>query len=68
MTKVLFVDDDANLLASLRRQIHRMRPDWVVQTAESGNDALHAIGETSFDVVVTDMSMPECRASNWSGP
>jgi DNA-binding NtrC family response regulator len=58
MIKVLFVDDDENLLASLRRQVRRMRPEWDVQTAVSGAEALTFEDKMAFDVVVTDMSMP----------
>jgi DNA-binding NarL/FixJ family response regulator len=58
MTTVLFVDDDKNQLASLRRQVRRMRPEWKIFTAISGADALVVENRTACDVVVTDMSMP----------
>ena len=58
MTKVLFVDDDENLLASLLRRVRRGRPEWDVRTVTSGAGALDLQDQMGFDVIVTDMSMP----------
>lgn len=55
--RVLFVDDDPLLLASLRRQFRRRLE---LDTAESGEEGLRAIRERGpFAVVVTDYTMPE---------
>jgi response regulator RpfG family c-di-GMP phosphodiesterase len=54
--KILFVDDDTNILAGFRRQL---RNDYSVETANSGQeglDVLSAIGP--FAVVVADFRMP----------
>lgn len=54
--RVLFVDDDPLLLASLRR---RFRRRLELDTAESGEEGLRAIRERGpFAVVVTDYTMP----------
>lgn len=54
--RVLFVDDDANLLSGLRRQFRRR---YDMQVALGGDEALRLIAqEGPFAVVVADMRMP----------
>lgn len=54
--RILFVDDDANVLASYTRQL-RKRFKFV--TAQGGDAALAAVGSDGpFAVVVSDMQMP----------
>ena len=53
---VLLVDDDANLIEALKRQLHK--EFYRVATAESGEEALGVLKDTSVDVVVSDQSMP----------
>lgn len=56
--RILFVDDDPNLLAGLRNVFHRDRARWDLVFANSGEAALVEIERTTFDVVVCDMRMP----------
>jgi len=57
MNKVLFVDDEKNILSSIRRQ---MRNHFTVLTAESGAEGLqHLLEQPDIKVVVSDMRMPE---------
>ncbi len=54
--RVLFVDDDANLLASLRRQF---TAKYEVTTAQSGSAALQVLASSEpFAVLVSDLKMP----------
>jgi FixJ family two-component response regulator len=54
--KLLFVDDDSNVLAALQRQ---MRGQFVVKTAMSGQEGLDVLQKQGpFAVVVADMRMP----------
>jgi len=54
--EILLVDDEANVLSSLRRML---RPaGYAVRTASSGNEALAALNEQPADVVISDMRMP----------
>jgi len=56
-TRVLMVDDEANVLSGYRRTLGRM---FRLETAESGPEALRVLAEQEpFQVVVTDMRMPE---------
>jgi len=56
--RILFVDDDPNLLLGLRRMLRAMRQEWEMAFVESGQAALSMMGEQPFDVVVSDMHMP----------
>jgi len=54
--KILFVDDEQNVLDSMRRQL---RKRFSIQTAVSGDEALRILKEEGpFAVIVSDMRMP----------
>lgn len=54
--RILFVDDDANVLKSFRRMLGR---DFEVVTAPSGPAALEIMdGAEPFSVIVSDLKMP----------
>jgi HD-like signal output (HDOD) protein len=59
MMRVLFIDDDTNLLAGLRRSLRSMRDTWDMEFVPSARLALEAFKTVPFDVVVSDMRMPE---------
>ncbi len=56
--RILFVDDEVNLLAGLRRMLRSMRRVWDMRFAQCGPDALEMLAEAPFDIIVTDMRMP----------
>ena len=56
--RVLFVDDEINVLKALKRQLRKA--DFRVDVAESGAEGLAMIQENGpYAVVVSDMRMPE---------
>lgn len=56
MERILFVDDDPNLLASYQRQL---RNRFSIDTAQSGPEGLEKIKENGpFAVIVSDYRMP----------
>ncbi len=57
--RVLFVDDDQEMLYGIYRMLRPLRSQWEVVLANSGKEALSLIREQAFDAVVTDMAMPE---------
>ena len=59
MHQILFVDDDANILSALRRRLRSARPDWDLHFAASGAEALSLAKDRNFDVIVSDIQMPE---------
>src|SRR5262245_37814840 len=58
MKKILFVDDEPNVLQGLERMLRSMRHEWEMQFAMSGPAALERLAEQTFDVIVSDMRMP----------
>lgn len=56
--RVLFVDDEQNVLDGLKRTLHGMRSEWQMVFSTSGPEALRKLEESAFDVIVTDMRMP----------
>ena len=58
MKRILFVDDETKVLQGLQRMLHPMRHKWQMAFVQSGREALDALAEQSFDVVVSDMRMP----------
>ncbi len=55
--KILCVDDEPNILSSLRRLFRGA--GYKVLTAESGNDGLKILETEAVDIVISDMRMPE---------
>ncbi|MFQ5533560.1 MAG: HDOD domain-containing protein [Sphingomonadales bacterium] len=57
--RIIFVDDEPNVLRGLRRNLRKMRDSWDLSFANSGQEALQLLDQSDFDAVVTDMQMPE---------
>ena len=58
MKRVLFVDDEQNLLDGLRHMLHPMRSSWNMGFATSGQEALTLMEqEPDHDIVVADLHM-----------
>jgi HD-like signal output (HDOD) protein len=56
--QVLFVDDEPSILRGLRSIFHRER-NWDMAFAASAAEALRLMSSGPFDVLITDMRMPE---------
>jgi len=56
--RVLFVDDEPNVLHGLRLALRHMRDAWQMSFAGSGSEALDILAREPHDVVVSDMRMP----------
>jgi len=57
-SRVLFVDDDPNVLDGLRRMLRWMRNEWEIMFASGADAALELMERAAFDLVVSDMRMP----------
>ena len=55
MKTILFVDDDIRVISALQRALHKT---YEIEIAGCASEALEAIGESSYAVVVSDMNMP----------
>lgn len=56
--RILFVDDEPNILQGLKRTLRQQRHEWNMVFAEGGVQALELLAEQPYDAVVTDMRMP----------
>jgi DNA-binding NtrC family response regulator len=57
--KILFVDDETNVLDSYRRGLRAFRKEWDLVYIDCPVDAWERIQNESFDVIVTDIRMPK---------
>lgn len=58
MKRILFVDDEPNVLESMRDALRPHRRRWTLVFAASGREALTRLAAGPFDAVVSDMRMP----------
>ncbi len=56
--RVMFVDDEPNILRGLRRTLRPLRNEWQMSFNEGGEAALASMEDKPCDVVVSDMKMP----------
>lgn len=56
MKNILIIDDDSLLQSFLRDALYR---DFCVETACNGQQALEYLGKHNYDLIITDLVMPE---------
>ncbi len=56
---LLIVDDEPALLDGLRREISRVSDHYVIHTANSARKAIQALEFQPFDILLTDILMPD---------
>jgi len=56
--RIMFVDDESNILQGLERMLRAQRNEWDMTFAESGMQALEMMEQEPFDAVISDMRMP----------
>jgi CheY-like chemotaxis protein/predicted regulator of Ras-like GTPase activity (Roadblock/LC7/MglB family) len=57
--RVLIVDDEPHVTVVLARSLSKLGTDYLIETANSGEEALKKARETHYDLVITDYQMPE---------
>lgn len=57
--KLLFVDDEENILEGLKRLFRPMREEWDMFFAGGGEQALELMEREHIDLIVSDMRMPK---------
>jgi HD-like signal output (HDOD) protein/CheY-like chemotaxis protein len=58
MKKLIFVDDEPNILQGLKRMLRSMRKEYEMFFAEGAKEALEIMEEVKIDAVISDMRMP----------
>jgi HD-like signal output (HDOD) protein len=58
MRNIVFVDDDRELLDSLRARLYKHRHDWNMQFLSSGGEAIAILEKQHVDLIVSDVRMP----------
>ena len=58
MKRILFVDDEQNVLDGLRGLLRKQRKNWDMTFLTSGEAALNELMASDYDVIVSDMRMP----------
>lgn len=58
MIRVLFVDDEPDVLEGLENRLRVMRKQWTMRFANGSAEALALLAKEPADVVVSDMRMP----------
>lgn len=56
--RILFVDDEPQILQGLRRMLHGQAREWDLHFASGGAEALELMAATPVDVIISDMRMP----------
>ena len=56
--KLLFVDDEPNVLEAFIRMLRPERKEWDIRTANSADEALQLVAAEPVDAIVSDYSMP----------
>jgi len=58
MKRLLFVDDEPNVISGLKRQLNKLLEDCEIAGANSAKEALELIEKTAFDTIILDIRMP----------
>lgn len=59
MRRILFVDDDPDILALLKVKLKPLQEHWEMHFASGGREALMLLGNQTFDAVISDLLMPD---------
>jgi two-component system repressor protein LuxO len=62
---ILFVDDDINILLSLKRLVYDMNLE--VHTAITAEEGLDILKKSHIDIVISDKSMPSMNGNEFLG-
>lgn len=65
--RILFVDDEQKVIDGLKRMLFVMRDQWEMHFVTSGKKALEMMKIKPFDVVVSDMRMPDMDGAELLG-
>ncbi|MEN8263397.1 MAG: response regulator [Nitrospirota bacterium] len=58
--KILIIDDEELICWSLKQSFEKVE-GYTVNCAYTGDDALHKLNEEQYDVVITDLNLPDVK-------
>jgi putative nucleotidyltransferase with HDIG domain len=58
LSRILFVDDDPEILSGLRVRLHRFGSRWSMRFAVSGAEAVEELERADCDLIIADVRMP----------
>jgi HD-like signal output (HDOD) protein/CheY-like chemotaxis protein len=58
MKNILFVDDEPQLLESLKSLLRKQRKEWRMSFVQGGEAAMQELLAVEYDVIISDMRMP----------
>lgn len=61
--RILFVDDEPNVIEGLRRMLRKQRDAWEMEFVTSARAALERMSAEPFHVIVTDLKMPDMNGA-----
>lgn len=61
--RIIFVDDEPNVLQGLKRSLRQTRKDWDSRFVDSGKKALEMVDSFKPDLIVCDVMMPEINGN-----
>jgi HD-like signal output (HDOD) protein/ActR/RegA family two-component response regulator len=56
--RLLFIDDEPQILQGIKVSLYKRRKDWDMHFATGGAQAIELMRDSHFDVLVTDLRMP----------
>ncbi len=58
--KILIIDDEELICWSLKQSFEKVE-GYTVNCAYTGDDALHKLSDDQYDVVITDLNLPDVK-------
>ena len=59
MKKILVVDDDEDILVSIKYGLENINNEYNIQTANNGSECLNLLNEGIPDLILLDLMMPD---------
>jgi len=59
MKSILLIDDDPQVLQTLKRVLSSHGDAWELETAADGTEAILLVRQKTFDMIITDIFMPK---------
>ena len=65
MNKILFLDDEENIINGLKRMLRPLRNEMEFHFFTDSDEAIKSLDEIEYDIIVSDMRMPKIDGSEF---